>query len=188
MILQARCVPRHGRDGAGRRAETLSPGVRGINACGMEPAPLTSTTCHCSGSRLRRCTQHPCSDGCVRNSCKVELSAPARLLRDTSGLEVGQGTSLKACSTPERLQATAWDGLGARGSSCTLCCQNRSATRCPSALLLQPYLYPSLVLGLHPREWDPTGAGSLGRAIPKSSGLRQESRGCGILHTHQSQP
>lgn len=162
MILQARCVPRHGKDEAGRRAETWSLGVRCINACGTEPAPLASTACLSSGSRLGRCTQHPCSDVCVHNSCKMELRAPAQLLRDTSGLEAGQGTSLKVCSMPERLRATAWDGLGAWGSSCTLCCRNRSAMRCPSALLLQPYLHPSLVLGLYPREWDPTSAGSLG--------------------------
>lgn len=147
MILQARCAPRHGKDGAGCRAETWSPGVRCINASGTEPAPLTFVARLSSGSKLRGRTQHACSDGCVRNSCKAELRAPALLLRDTSGLEAGQGTSLKACSMPEWLRAPTWDGLGARGSSCTPCCQNRNAMRCPSALLLQPYLHPSLVPG-----------------------------------------
>lgn len=142
MILQARCVPRHGKDEAGRRAETWSLGVRCINACRTDAATLASTACLSSGSRLRRCTQHACSAGCVRNSCKMELRAPALLSRDTRGQELGQGTSLKACSTPEQLQANAWDGLGDQGSSCTLCCQNRSANVfCYSSLI-----YPSSVL------------------------------------------
>jgi len=157
MVLRARCVPRHGKDGAGRGAETWSLGVRCINACGTEPAPLAFTTRLSSGAGLRRCTQHPCSDGCVYNCFQEELGAPALLLRDTQS----------AGHQPQGLLHTrtvlsnhmGWPGCLELVLHSLLPNEERCEGLICSAAPAPPPSFPCAVCP--PQEWDPTSAGSL---------------------------